>query len=208
MGVVLLASACVGGDDKSDAATQGSLGGPCFANNTCNSGLDCVLQNGKGVCEASDASVQDASGDTTTNDATGDAPNDVTSDVQVDAGCDSGLTPGAACFGNCTGELCCPLNGQCFTSGCGVSPCNGMCWSCAKGSDCSGQYCCATNSTTQPTCPLNTNIGPSTNVFCSAIPCAGGLFLCVNNSDCPSTAPTCTPAKANGLNTSTIGVCQ
>ena len=104
-----LATACVDSGDAADAAAQGSLGGPCFANNTCNSGLDCVLVNGKGVCQAGDASVQDASSDATTSDATGDAPNDTTaSDAPVDAGCDSGLTPGAVCYGNCIGELVLP----------------------------------------------------------------------------------------------------
>jgi hypothetical protein len=207
-GIALVAAlvGCVNGEDPSDAATQGSLGGPCFANNTCNSNLVCVLVNGKGVCQEGDASVQDVANDTTTSEGGSDATQDVAADV--DAGCDAGVTPSAVCAGSC--GLCCPINGQCITSGCGQSCNNTPCWSCSKRLDCGGgqYYCCASNSTLQPTCPPTASVDGNTSVYCSTAPCTNGFFLCVTSADCPTTAPTCVPAKASGLFVTTIGVCQ
>lgn len=203
----LLCIACVDGGDAGDAATQGSLGGPCFANNTCNSGLDCVLVNGKGVCEQADATADQTTSDEGGNDAT--QTTDVAGDVApVDAGCEATVAAQPACLGNCSGQICCALSGQCYQSGCGVN-CNGggSCWGCTRGSDCSGMPCCATSATIQGTCPPTATIDPNQGAYCNSS-CPNGLFLCGNNADCPTSAPTCVGANVSGIAHSTIGVCR
>jgi hypothetical protein len=201
--------ACVDGGDSGDAATQGSLGGPCFANNTCNANLTCVLVNGKGICEQGDATTDqtttDAGSDVVTQDQT---TQDVTGDVApVDAGCEATVLAQPACFG-CAGQNCCPTSAQCYQSGCGVN-CNFPCWSCTRGSECGGGglFCCDPNATVQPTCPPTATIDLNPTTGCSST-CTNGLFLCQTNGDCPQTAPTCVGANVSGLAHTSIGVCM
>jgi hypothetical protein len=207
IGVAALLLGCVSGEETSDAATQGSLGGPCFANNTCNANLTCVLVNGKGVCEQSDATTTSETGSDATQDQT---TQDVTGDVApADAGCEASVTAQPACLGNCglSGDLCCPISGQCFQSGC-VGNCNGSpCWLCSSKSDCPGNFCCAPNAAIQGACPPTATVDVNDSTFCAST-CPNVLYLCVTSNDCPSTAPTCVPATATGLAHSTIGVCQ
>jgi len=59
--VLLLANACsllVSLDDLGDGgAAPGTLGGPCYANSTCNASLVCALEDGTGVCALADAGL-------------------------------------------------------------------------------------------------------------------------------------------------------
>jgi hypothetical protein len=204
--LAVLAMACVDGGDTADAAAQGTLGGSCFPNNTCNPGLACVLSNGKGVCEQSDATVADVAVDQTTGEASADATPDVAPDVE--AGCDSGLTPQPVCNANCSNELCCELSGQCINFACGQNCPGGVCWGCTRGTaECGANMFCCAQGTLQGTCPPTASI-PNGAGCTGASGCTSGFFICVTNADCPPATPTCVPAKATGLAVSTIGYCQ
>jgi hypothetical protein len=76
---------CVGNDNTvPDAAAPGSLGGPCFTNNTCDAGLACVIDQGSAVC-----AMADGSGDENTPDAAPDAAQGDAAAEAGDAGCDA-----------------------------------------------------------------------------------------------------------------------
>src|SRR5215831_4856976 len=92
----LCSAACVDTGDTGDAAAQGTLGGPCFPNNTCNGGLVCALVNGKAICQEGDASVQDTGSDTTVKDS---PSGDVAADVGPDAPCAPQITTPCANLG-------------------------------------------------------------------------------------------------------------
>lgn len=197
--------ACVGGDDKSDAATQGSLGGPCFANNTCNSGLVCVLENGKGICEQSDATTQDAPADVVADTTTTDAPSDVTtsdvgSDV-VDAGCNAQITvPCANQQCHQGGKSCCEKQGTCGVTS---ADCNGTpLWDCTGTSDCNANYvCCVTGQLDNTSCPYG--LTSATQAVCVAQLCGGGYQLCASSTDCSGNM-TCHPTSVDGH---VFGIC-
>src|ERR1700690_1561425 len=105
--VAALLLGCVNnGDDTTEAAAPGALGGPCFSNNTCNSGLTCVLQNGKGICETSDATVNDAPQDQSV-DAPGDAMKDAGSDADA---CGTTLAATEPCTSSCGDAAVCCAN--------------------------------------------------------------------------------------------------
>src|SRR5258707_5616557 len=101
-----LALGCVGGD--SSGKPPGSLGGPCFANNTCNTGLACVLNNGSGVCEQPDATTTDAPAD-----SPADAVTDAGTEAEAEASCQQTVTPREPCSSSCDGGVCCPTVGTC-----------------------------------------------------------------------------------------------
>lgn len=209
-GLALALFACVGGDDTTDAATQGSLGGPCFSNNTCNTGLACVLVSGKGVCEQGDASVQDASGDTTVSDvASSDVGSDVTKDVSAsDSGCSTTLTPAHACANPCSQSslVCCEQTGQCVQT---ASSCStGAAWACQSRGDCAGtQFCCAAGVTIIPNCPLSGQMTTSSQAVCQTACGSGTYAICLVDQDCPSTTPTCVGIQFGGVTVS-LGICQ
>ena len=100
--IALGLAACVGDgpvnpqDSGADSSIpQGTEGGPCFPNSTCNAGLTCTLVNGTGVCTAS--------GDATTNDVT-------TSDAPADTGSSDAAD---AADGPCVSKNCNALGYQC-----------------------------------------------------------------------------------------------
>jgi len=98
---VFLIVACGGDDPAPVPAAQGTLGGKCYPNNTCNDGLIC--QEGRNVCVKQDDSADsdspvsdDDSGDSQKND--NDPSDDADSASADDAECGNGTKE--------TGELC------------------------------------------------------------------------------------------------------
>jgi hypothetical protein len=198
----LCSVACVDTGDTGDAAAQGTLGGPCFPNNTCNGSLVCSLVNGKAICQEGDASVQDV----VTNDSTkSDAPNDVGTDV-ADAGCT--VQPTLAC-GNLQchtqGKGCCEKTQTCGAS---ATDCNGTpLFECSSGNDCTGNMpCCITAAFDTSSCPFNTQ-QTGLQVQCSTVgTCQSGWnVLCTTNNECSGSTPTCKPFMLDGH---VFGVCM
>lgn len=198
----LLLFACVNGDDTS-GPPAGSLGGPCLTNGTCDAGLECVLENGKGTCEQPDATV-----DATVDQSAADAPAEATSDAGTDA-------PAEACAAipqePCPGKGAC-LTGCCATTGycANSSKCtdNSTPWSCVNGANCGDAGLCCIGITIEDagTCPP---VAISTPSAChgGGICTAGQNALCTSNTDCPPSAPTCTTILVEGM-TTPVGVCQ
>jgi len=209
---------CVTGDDSNGNA-PGTLGGPCFANNTCNTGLVCALENGSGVCEQPDGTSPDAptdgptSSDASQDQTAADAPADGTSDAPSDAGsdaCDAESNAPPICAGCTTGEKCCPMTRTCYSSGCGTQ-CSDVCW-CSNVSSCGGTSFCCLPVTPSNGCPLTVSASGTISTSCvaSASDCANGVFLCETDSDCPSNVHTCTGVAVQGLGTTVqdMRICQ
>jgi hypothetical protein len=210
-GVALAFVACVDNGDVGDAAAQGTLGGSCFPNNTCNGALVCALVNGVGVCEQGDAATDatfDQSNDTSTSDVTNDVSDTGIVDAAGDA-CSTTLAPSHACANVCAGSstpLCCEMLGQCVSTAAQCA--NGGAWACQSRTDCSGtEYCCATSVSLVPHCPLSGQMTSSSQATCQNS-CGSGTFaLCLVPSDCPSTTPNCVGVQFSGVSVS-LGVCQ
>ena len=216
IGVAMLGIGCVGGD-SSNGKSPGTLGGPCFANNTCNTGLSCVLENGAGVCEGADGSVLDAPADQSTSDVTTtDSASDAPADVN-DAGCSQSLAPSTACPNqSCDNPdagttACCPKTGQCVDA---INNCsNGQIpiWSCQSRADCVNQFCCvAVNNLSFDTCPPSGQFDTSltdqnATAACSASCSSAQVALCANSGDCPQQT-TCV-GVAVGLG-QPLGICH
>lgn len=205
---VPFALACVNGGDDSTAKPQGSLGGPCFANNTCNAGLDCVLQNGSGICEQGDATIADSP----TNDVVVDQSNDVSTNdagdggAEAEAGCTA--SPHNACPNfDCHAQSmsCCANTGACGQS---TTDCNGPApWACVKGGDCNTNFpCCLSATIAQPNaCPPFAQVSAAAQCG-SSNQCGSGTYqLCITNGECPS--GTCTAISLSGVN-SYVGFCM
>jgi hypothetical protein len=198
--VLLLVSACVDNGSSGDAAATGALGGPCFSNNTCNTGLVCVIANGRALCEESDASVSDVIADqTTTTDVKSAAP---PADAALDAPAEAsscGIQPARPC----ANMQCTPQPGCCASSGM-CAPCSGneAPWQCASRADCPGNFpCCVPLTVTNAnTCPAVGQVDPTNFASCSSVNlCTVGYILCTSSSECPTTAPTCYPVSIDNF---------
>ncbi len=198
--------ACVSNGDTS-TKPQGSLGGPCFANNTCNAGLDCILENGSGICEQPDATVADAPndvvGDQSTNDVTTNDASDGGADAE--AGCTASLShacPNFDCHGQA--EECCANLGTC---GLNSADCNGQpLWQCVKGGDCASNFPCCLTATIS-----NANACPPTGQAAAGSTCATGnscgsdFQLCESSSECGGKV--CTAVSLGGISAN-VGLCM
>jgi hypothetical protein len=191
---------CVNSGDDTTTKPQGSLGGVCFANSTCNAGLMCTLVGSSALCEIPDATV-DAPVDQ-------GAP-DAGSDVSDAALCD--VAPEIACGTDCGGTGCCPKVEMCQMPGVdgGAALCIGNdFWACQQNSDCTGagEACCAVvNVSDTSACPPTYMVmgAPA----CSTTACGGGTNpqICTHSSQCPTTQPTCVGVS---LDTFTVGFCM
>jgi hypothetical protein len=209
VGAAAVLLGCVGGNDTSDAATIGSLGGPCFANNTCNAGLTCVLLNGKGVCQESDAgSGGDVTVDQTVSDtSTSDAPSDAS---DANDACTQTLAPGRSCAQGCPQSGgwvgCCEQTGQCVATAAACT--QALPWACQAMSDCTNgatPVCCV-QMQLSPTCPPSGQVSTTVAAQCQQM-CVNEARLCLGPNDCPSNAPTCVGVNVSGVQ-SAIGVCM
>ncbi len=211
VGAAALLVGCVGGGDTSDAATMGSLGGPCFANGTCNTGLVCGLVNGKGVCQESDAGGSDATVDQTVDQSVADtSTSDVSDATSIDANdaCTQTLAPSRACAQGCgTNSNCCELDGTCSQTPSGCP--SGAAWPCQTRGDCtSNMFCCANGITfNNANCPPIAQMLSSSQASCSATCQTGTYATCLTNGDCPSNTPTCIGVNFTQINTS-LGICM
>lgn len=182
--------ACV--SDSPGSPSQGSKGGSCYPNLTCDPGLSC--QNGTCfVSTGSDGGVADSGTDTS-------APTDGATDAANDApklNCAYTRTPNnqPVCNGgHCNGNKCCVSAG--------AESCQSQCLpadfslGCDETADCTAQDAGAgrcgiqIQATPAPKCPLTIQVpaGSSTN-------CTGsGLILCAADGDCPQ-ASTCVTAE-------------
>lgn len=203
----LVVMACVDNGDTGDAAAQGTLGGSCFPNNTCNGSLVCTLVNGKGVCQAGDASVQDAPSDTTTNDAPSDVTSDAPADVKADA--DAGCNPtiarpcgGLNCYGQ--GKGCCEKLDMCgqTSADCNSTPL----FQCTGQFECNSTFpCCITASFDTSQCPMTTQQTGLQVACATTATCASGSFqLCVTSTECTQ-GKTCTPFT---IDQNVFGLCM
>lgn len=189
---------CVGGDNTSDASAQGALGGACFANGTCNTGLVCTPQGNMLVCEPPDATV-DAPVDQTASDAGSDASDAAPCTVQPKLGC--GI--------DCPATGCCPKDGKCQSAAADAATCTGMdLWACQQNADCTFDggpgFCCTyLNGVDLTACPPSYMVmGPP---FCSASKCTAGYQLCTTDVECVSSGKTCHVAM---LDQATVGICM
>jgi hypothetical protein len=199
MGAVaaVIVMGCVSGDDTS-GKPQGSLGGACFANNTCNAGLSCVLESGVGVCEPPDATVEDAPSDQSTQDAPAEGASDAGSEAEAEAGCS--VQPDAACPSGCSSELCCITTETCTTAAQCTDP--NAAWSCSRPSDCNGSHCCVALAFSAG-CPLVGQL--SSTAACNAT--CGGSQICLVDQDCGNLPGTsCKAISLVGTNVVT-GIC-
>jgi len=200
--------ACVNNGDDTSGKSPGTLGGPCFANNTCNSGLTCALENGSGVCEASDATldapVLDTGNDVTTPGDAGDAG------VDADAACNVTEAPNLLCNASClnqpdAGGGCCPKYQACIDQpvDCPSLPT----WSCQSRADCSNVPCCI-SATVTPGCPPSITFSttePGAVCASSAACMTDQVALCSQSSDCPN--QTCVGVE-NLTISGSVGVCM
>lgn len=237
IGALLLLGGCslvtsltdLGGPDASmsaDGPAPGTLGGPCYMNNTCNAGLVCELLSGTGVCAAADGAAQvdgaaDAGSDGFVMDVIVPPPIDGSCKTphgpyESDAGvfcpylADGGET-------NCgTGRQCCiPAAGlgpsQCIS---GASLCTWLDASaknadfrCNETADCqSGQICCLT-----PPGTVGQDNGCTGYYVAAGVVgtncqsnCLGAPQVCGQNADC-AMGKTCFPLLTEGF---WLGVCQ
>ncbi|HSQ62675.1 MAG TPA: hypothetical protein VLM85_05655 [Polyangiaceae bacterium] len=205
--LVLALAGCVS-DSGQAGPKQGDLGGPCFANNTCNTNLACVLVSGAGVCQQPDATAGDAVADQGVADSTTSDASDASASGDADAGTPCSATPTMACPNlDCLAQTqeCCAQSGACVvnSTGCNSQPT----WTCTAKSQCPNAFCCIAGSVAQQnTCPPTwmTNGGAS----CSANVCTSSFYeVCTTNSECPSSRPTCTTVQLQGMN-SYVGLCM
>lgn len=203
------ALACVNNGDDTSGKPQGSLGGVCFANNTCNSGLDCVLENGSGICELADATLADSPVTETGSDTS--PPSDGSSDGGLGDGSDGacnaqGIYPcnGLDCSPPDSGGSCCNKLSKCTTQ----TGCAQPLWACTTRTSCGGGYCCAVLTyDDKNACPPTAHLQSDTDTMCSANPCGSGFVSTCKpgGNDCPSIAPNCV---AVAVDTIPMGFCM
>lgn len=198
-------AACVGDEPssaRSGTVAQGVLGGPCFANGTCNPGLSCNLVEGTAECTASSGAPSDdaSSVDPPTD---GDSGNPGTSDAassgplvckfQTTAFPCGGQQPPTACYG---------ATQSCTLTGCGPGD---IAWACNSANQCGTACCVPTDAATLNAgagCSEGTLLiapGAASGAICSsgtACP-AGATQLCQANSNCPP-GQRCAPVKIIG----------
>ena len=196
--VIVLTSACVSDSTVIvDAGPEaGTLGGPCFSNSTCDTGLVCVLVGSSGICE-----VPDASADTTV-DAPKDAPNeasDAGSDACVSAA--PGTTPCTPACDYDAGIKCCVSSATCQNTTC---PNSLLAGNCEGSGDCINGYCCLAVNVDMTVCPYAVN-NPGTAASCNTACPSGSYALCATNGECP-TSSTCKSVTSAGINTP-LGLC-
>jgi hypothetical protein len=185
--------ACVDGGDAGDAATQGSLGGPCFANNTCSGNLVCTLVNGKAICETGDATTQDAPNDGTPGDVTTNDASDAGADV-VDAGCtaEAGLMCGQQCP-----DFCCADTHQCNATSCSNA---NVQWNCS-GTKLECECCITATISDSTSCPATAQLA-GTAANCGT--CLSNQFqLCEQGTSC--VIGTCKPVLVDNK---VLGFCM
>jgi hypothetical protein len=209
----LVFAVLVGCVSDNSSTTPGTLNGPCFANNTCNTGLACVLVSGTGVCMLTDAAPTEAGMDAGADASAPDA------DAAVEAGCDAG-TPHLACGAKCPlggdggagnpQEVCCPTSGgTCIADthpdAGGVGSCLGgmVTWVCQSSADCmSNETCCVIGTVDTAACPPE--LTQPVNATCSAS--CNGHVLCTSTAQC-SGSQACVAAKMIQAQ-ATIGLCM
>jgi hypothetical protein len=193
-------AACVG-DEPSPATSgtvaQGVLGGPCFANGTCNAGLSCNVVEGTAKCAASTgAPPADA------------APVDPPSNLGTEDASSSGLlvckfqTTPFPCGGQQPPNVCYGATQSCTLTGCGGDE---LAWQCNSANQCGTACCVPTDAATLSAgagCTEGTLLitaGAASGATCSsATACpAGAIQLCQANSGCPS-GQRCAPVKIIG----------
>ena len=203
---------CVGDEPSSATAgtlAQGVLGGPCFANGTCNEGLSCELVEGEAKCTTSSGAPA------------GDASSvDPPSNGNTDAGrsgppvCKFQTTP-FPCGNEKPPTACYGGTQSCTLTGCNVGD---IAWACNSARQC-GTACCVSADVATlaagAACAEGTlliSAGASSGATCSSgTACAAGdTQLCQANSDCPQ-GQRCTPIKIIGagaaLNGTIVAAC-
>lgn len=210
--VAVALAACVGDDAATTAGSttaQGVLGGPCFANGTCNAGLSCNAVDGTMKCASStsvppvDASTTDAPADTSTGDA---AAGPLVCKFQTTPFPCGDSQPPNACYGDTQ---------SCTLTGCNV---DSIMWACNSANQC-GTACCVPSTagtlSTGSTCTEGTLLitaGATSGAECAAATTcpAGAIQLCQANANCPA-GQRCTPVKIIGagaaLNGTIVAAC-
>lgn len=203
-------AACVGDEPAaitSGGAAQGALGGACFANGTCSTGLSCNVIDGAAKCSTT-------SGATTSGGPTEDASmvqpptNGSDGGTSAEAGCKFQTTsfpcgdpmPPTACYG--------------ATQGCTLTGCNPseIRWECNSPRQCGTACCVGTDAATLAAgagCTQGTLLiteGAASGATCSATTtcAAGATQLCQANADCPK-GLRCVPVKIIGPVTALSG---
>ncbi len=176
----LVVAACVGDASAPPTNAQGTLNGPCFANDTCNDGLFCDVVHGSAKCVPfGDASPNDSS--PTTDAADAGLPKCNVSPTAWPMQCPGGAI-GASCFGQTQ---------TCTATGCSNQ--GDMRWECFSPNQCSNAPCCLSPTdgtlTPQKNCTQGTLTlaGTPNGAICgSGSACkTGDTQLCQFNSQCP-----------------------
>jgi hypothetical protein len=211
--VVVGVTACLGTDPSPSSAPPGQLSGACYANGTCNAGLECRA----GACELAadggggraDAASDAPPGGDATPDAAPDAPSCGAVVATPGAGptCPLGGVASAVCGG---GQQCCALaNDVACQSPCNVQPQDTV-WACTAPSHCPAGGCCldpaARVSDQADRCPRG-RVESAASATCPGAPCvAGSVALCVVDRDC--NGKSCVPSSVNmGGTLVVLGLC-
>ncbi len=199
---VPFALACVNGGDDSNSKQPGALGGPCFANDTCNAGLSCTLENGSGVCEQPDATISDGPVDQAVAET---GPTDAGSDAS-DA-CTQMPTPVEPCHKTCldagAGGCCLPQMACVPTA----ASCSGPVqpWVCQSSADCPNMQCCLL--ATVEGCPPHIVLdGGTPGAECKNSCPANELQVCMTSNDCTG-GKQCIGSTIVNV-PSPVGICQ
>lgn len=222
-----ITAACVDDDAALSTNTtgQGQEGGPCFANNTCNPGLECAVISGSAKCRKTDGG---SSGTTTsssgsTSGSTSSSGSLIDADAPTDSGTDSGPTACSftatkfPCGGDNPPTACYGATQSCTITGCGGV--DDIRWTCNSPKECGGIACCLakTAGTAKPDTKcangsLQMTAGTTTGSVCGVEAKCGEteLQLCATSADCPSPEQ-CKPVIVTGagasFNGQTLGVC-
>lgn len=194
--------ACVGDSPAVTSGTvaQGALGGACFANGTCSTGLSCTVVEGSAKCAVASGATSSGgpADDASTVDPTPTTPD---AGASGEAGCKFQTTsfpcgdpmPPNACYG--------------ATQGCTLTGCNPdeIAWQCNSPRQCGTACCVATEAATLSAgagCTQGTLLvteGAAMGATCSSTTTcpAGATQLCQANSDCPK-GLRCVPVKIIG----------
>lgn len=216
---VAAVGACVGDASAPSPAQQGALGGPCYANGTCNKGLSCVVVGASAQCEAEDGGpLKDSAADQSATDSAGDAPVDTGVDASCPAPmalsllCGGGMPP-VACYDTVTSGASCALT----LADCQNQYPNAFAATCTNGAQCggSGMHCCVPDAVAQVSgCMGTLALMPLTSATCVASCGSGNVELCTKSSECTTPGQRCVPVVISGgggpvaLLGQIVGVCS
>jgi hypothetical protein len=197
--------ACTGDDPATSSAEQGTEGGVCFPNGTCNTGLDCSANR----CVPREADSGDAAADAGAGDATPDTspPSCDFTPTQAAQLFDGGVHCGAS--GSLCTEVCCN-DTQCKAD---AGLCPSAHWACEAPMHCptTAPRCCMQEFAyaDAATCPVELSTAPKPGSSCAGACPNGALRLCTTTADCD--VGTCTAIKVtptgNG-NAIVVGACR